>query len=215
MRIVIVRHGISELNLKENGENPFFCGAYNTPLAKIGKEMASKLQDNELIQSIEKVYSSDLDRAYETARLALPNEKIIKDKNLRERSLGKFENNPEKEIKSKYPEFFQNGIARFRNDFKLKAPEGENYTDVCNRCKSFLDSINLLSNETIGIFSHMHFLRCFIYTVTGISKEELLKIKIPNCEPILLEGNEIGKFKIISHEIEEFFGDKKKLVYSK
>lgn len=203
MRIIIVRHGISEFNIKGKTDNPFFCGAYNTPLAEIGKEMAKKLQNNDIVQSIEKVYTSDLDRAIETAKLAKPNSEIIINKNLRERSLGKFENNPEKLIREKYPEYFINNVAKFRQDFKFKAPEGENYTDVCQRCKNFLNSLNLESNETIGIFSHMHFIRCFIYTLAGISEEELMKLKIPNCEPIILEGNQTGSFKLISHKIEE------------
>lgn len=203
MKIVIVRHGISEFNIKEKGKDPFFCGAYNTPLAESGREMAKKLQTNEIIKSINKVYSSNLDRAIETAKLAIPEKEIIIDKNLSERSLGNFENNPERIIKENYPEYFPNGNANFRQDFKNKAPGGENYTDVCLRCNNFLNSINLNSRETIGIFSHMHFIRCLIYVLTNISKEEMLKLKIPNCEPIVLEGNEVGKFSIVSHKIED------------
>ena len=165
--------------------------------------MARKLQTNDIIKKIQKVYSSDLDRAIQTAKLAKPKSKIIIDKNLRERSLGKFENNSERIIRENYPEYFPNGNASFRQDFKQKAPGGENYTDVCYRCKNFLNSLDLYSNETIGIFSHMHFIRCLIYILMEISKEELLKIKIPNCEPIVLEGNEIGEFKLISHDLEE------------
>ena len=209
MRIVVVRHGISEFNIKEKGDDPFFCGAYNTPLAESGKEMAKKLQNNSYVKSIEKVYASDLDRAIETAELAIPNTKIWIDKNLRERSLGNFENHSQKRIKEKYPEYFPDGKAKFRHDFQLKAPRGENYTDVCNRCKIFLNSLNLLSDETIGVFSHMHFIRCFLYTLTNMSKEDMLKIRIPNCEPIVLEGNEIGNFQCTSHDIKDFFVNEK------
>lgn len=203
MKIVIVRHGISEFNIKEKGKDPFFCGAYNTPLAESGREMAKKLQTNEIIKSIDKVYSSNLDRALETAKLAIPEKEIIIDKNLRERSLGNFENNSERIIKENYPEYFPDGNANFRQDFKNKAPGGENYTDVCLRCNNFLNEIDLEKEETIGIFSHMHFIRCLIFVLTNISKEQILKLKIPNCEPIVLEGNEIGSFKIVSHNIED------------
>lgn len=203
MKIVIVRHGISEFNLKERGDNPFFCGAYNTPLAQIGKDMAKELQKNPIMQEIEKIYSSDLDRAIETAKLALPNRDVIINKNLRERSLGKFENNPEKLIKEKYPEFFINNNMKFRHDFKIKAPDGENYTDVCNRGIAFLNSLDLKLDETIGVFSHMHFIRCFIYTLTNITENQLLHLKIPNCEPIVLEGTKVGEFRLISHQIDE------------
>ena len=176
--------------------------------------MAKNLQENEFIKEIQKVYSSELDRAIETAKLAKPNTNIIMDKNLRERSLGKFENHSQRLIREKFPEYFPEGKAKFRHDFKLKAPGGENYTDVCNRCKAFLKSLNLLSNETIGVFSHMHFIRCFIYILANISEQDLLKLKIPNCEPIVFEGKKIGNFKCISHEIENFFDNKNFLAKS-
>ncbi len=209
MRIVIVRHGISEFNIKENTKDPYFCGAYNTPLAESGKKMAVELQNNENLKSIEKIYTSDLDRAFETALLAKPNAKIIKDKRLRERSLGLFENNSEKLIREKYPEYFPNGKAIFRCDFEKKAPGGENYTDVCNRCEQFLNTIDITSNETVGIFSHYHFIRCLIYKLTNINKNDLLKLRIKNCVPIVFEGNEIGKFKCVSHNIEDLINEKK------
>ena len=201
MRIVIVRHGISEFNLLERTNTPYFCGSYDTPLADEGRMLAKSIENNEIIKSIEKVYSSDLSRAYETATLAKPGYKIIKTKNLRERSLGVFENNPEMVIRKKYPEYFLDNKMVFRHDFKVKAPGGENYTDVCNRAIEFLNTLDLKSDETIGIFSHYHFIRCLIYTLTGITKEELMHLKIRNCDPIVLEGTEIGKFKLISHEI--------------
>lgn len=209
MKITIVRHGISESNIKEKGSNPYFCGAYNTPLADSGREMAKRLKNNEDIKRVEKVYSSDLDRAIETAKLAIPNKKINIDKNLRERSLGIFENHSEKEIREEYPEYFPNGKALFRHDFVKKAPGGENYTDVCNRCLNFLKTLNLESDENIGIFSHMHFIRCFVYILTGMTEEELLSFIIPNCEPIVLEGTKIGDFKFVSHKKEEFLKTKK------
>ena len=56
--------------------------------------------------------------------------------------------------------------------------------------------IDLNQKITIGIFSHYCFIQCLIYVLTNIEKENVIKLKIHNCEPIVLIGDEIGKFKI-------------------
>lgn len=204
MRIVIVRHGESEHNKIEK-DVKIFCGAIDINLTEEGKQSAIYLQDNEYIKSIERIYSSDLIRAYDTARLST--EKLgleIKvDTRLRERSLGKFDGRYQDEVEKEYPEYFKSPDLKFRRDFVEKAPDGENYTDVSLRLKSFLEDLNLNEISTIGIFSHMHAIRCLLYVLLGLTKDEILKLKIVNSDPIVVEGNKIGEFKLLSHKLED------------
>lgn len=205
MRIVIVRHGESEHNRIEK-EVKIFCGASDTPLTNEGRKSATSLQNNEYINSIERIYSSPLSRAYDTACLATEklNKDVIIDDRLRERTLGVFEGRLQEELEVEYPEYFKpEDNLNFRRDFVKKAPNGENYTEVSNRLISFFDSLNLDENVTIGVFSHMHAIRCMLYILLGISKEDILKLKIKNTEPIVVEGKKLGEFKIISHKMED------------
>ncbi len=204
MRIVLIRHGESEFNKRYNAGEQIYSGAYNTQLTEKGRNTARELRNNSYIQEIEKIYSSDLDRAVETAMLATGKTDIVKLLILRERSLGKFEGRLKNELEKEYPEYFTNPkMMNFRRDFVIKAPGGENYQDVSQRCLSFLKELDLESDSTIGIFSHGIFISAMIYVLMGLEKELVRKIKIENCKPIVLEGNQVGAFMLKSHKLED------------
>ena len=205
MRIVLVRHGESIMNKIETRLN-MFCGALNVPLTEKGRSQAESINDNEYILSLDKVYSSDLIRAQETAKIMIQNTSldVIVDKRIRERSLGIFEGEFRDELEIKYPEYFKKEEQlKFRRDFVAKAPEGENYTDVCARLTDFFSELDFTSDLNVGIVSHIHAIRCMFYLLLGLTKEEILKIAVPNSEPIVLEGTAYVNFKIISHLKEE------------
>lgn len=178
-------------------------------LQKNGKESAKRLKTDKNFISIEKVYSSDLKRAIDTAKYAKPGYKINIDKRLRERSLGEFEGKyPEDLEKSEeYKKYIINeDYNKFRRDFVQKAPNGENYTDVINRTKDFLNSINMSEDITIGIFSHMHCIRSIFFNLLNISpREKLFNMKIENCVPYVIERNKDGKFCLTSHELSKLY----------
>ena len=171
MKIVLIRHGQTRGNILNEQGISLFTGALNnkdTDLTEKGLEEARNLENNEIIKSIGKVYCSDLDRAIVTAKLAKPGYELNIDKRLRERSLGDFE--------GKYPEdlednecyikyFTDEKYKKFRRDFIQKAPNGESYTDVITRTDDFINSLNMEEDITIGIFAHMHCIRCIFYNL--------------------------------------------------
>lgn len=205
MRIVLVRHGESIMNKIESRLN-MFCGALNVPLTEKGRMQAESIMDSEYILSLDEIYSSDLIRAHETAKIMIQktNLEVKVDKRIRERSLGIFEGEFRDELEIKYPEYFKKeDQLKFRRDFVAKAPDGENYTEVCARLKDFFSEFDFTSELKIGIVSHIHAIRCMLYLLLGLTKEEILKVAVPNSEPIVLEGTEYGNFKLVSHLKEE------------
>lgn len=210
MKLILIRHGQTQGNiLNEQGIN-LFTGALNnkyTDLTEKGIEAAKKLKDNPIIKEISKVYCSDLKRAVDTAKLAKPGYELNIDKRLRERSLGDFEGKYPEDLQDKYKEYFTDeAYKKFRRDFIQKAPNGENYTDVIERTKDFLDSLNMDEDITIGIFSHMHCIRCIFYNLLKFEpKEKIFNLKINNCEPYVIERMEDGTFKLTSHKLEDLF----------
>lgn len=196
MRIILIRHGESELNkTSKEADNRIYSGQYDCELSEDGKKSSIDLRNNIYIKQIEKIYSSDLKRALQTAKLSTGRTDIITDKTLRERSLGDFNGKYAKELKKKYPDYFDNGkFKNFSNDFIVKAPNGENNTEVMERARNFINTVNLNENTTIGIFSHGRFLGCFIALLMNLQEEDTLKLKIPNTVPIVLLGNKIGNF---------------------
>lgn len=196
MKIILIRHGESEFNkISKEADNRIYSGQFDCELSENGKKAAKDLRDNIYIKQIEKIYSSDLKRALQTAKLSTERLDIIIDKRLRERSLGDFNGKYAKQLKEKYPDYFDNGkFKNFSNDFIVKAPNGENNTEVMKRARDFINTIDLNENTTIGIFSHGRYLGCFIALLMNLEKEETLKLKIPNTVPIVLSGNRIGNF---------------------
>lgn len=210
MRIVIVRHGETMSNIINGRGIDLYTGALNnelTDLTKKGENQAKELSENDIIKSIEKVYSSDLNRAVQTARLAKPGFEININKDLRERCLGEFEGKEKKDlIKLKqYEKYFNNKeFNNFRTDFMQKAPNGENYTQVSMRCKRFLDSLEFNEKITIGIFSHLHAIRCLFLNILKIEpKEEVFNLKIENCESYVFDGDSLEEMKLVSHDLSD------------
>jgi len=171
--LTFIRHGQSEGN-----QNGLIQGQGNTSLSEQGKNQ-SELAGLALSQvSFDKMYSSDQDRAYDTATIiASKNESLsslTEDENhniveanelLRERSFGIFDLRPHKEFKAKAEE---SGYGKNKNLYDFIPEGGEGLPDVKKRAAKFLDYIfqsvtknELYHNKTCSILvsSHSGFLR--------------------------------------------------------
>lgn len=212
MRIVIIRHGQTMANVINEEGTALYTGTLNnelTSLTEEGKNQARALAENDIIKSIEKVYSSDLIRAIQTAKLAKPEYEINLSEDLRERCLGIFEGKEMKDLLSsnEYNKYITDErFSNFRTDFVQKAPKGENYTDVSIRCRRFLDSLDFNDDITIGIFSHYHAIRCLFLNMFKIQpREKIFQLQIQHCTPYVIEGNSINNLKLVSHDLKNMF----------
>ena len=212
MKLVIVRHGQTNANVINNSGTRLYTGTLNNELANLtddGRVSAIKLSEYKEIKEIQKVYCSDLKRAIDTAKLAKPGFELVIDKNLRERCLGIFEGLTEEDLlKSK--EFnkyvLDEKFNKFKTDFIQKAPKGENYEDVSLRTKKFLDSLNFDEDITIGIFAHLHSIRCLLLNLFNITpKEKVFNLQINNCKPYIIEKNNGTNAKLLSCRLEDLF----------
>ena len=203
MKIIIIRHGKTLANLLNENGTIFYTGALDseiTNLSEEGIESAKKLQYNFEIQKIQKIYCSGLNRAIRTAHLLNLPCPIIVDERLNERSLGVFEGKMQTDmLNSSYQKYLtDDNYNKFRTDFKQKAPEGENYEDVYNRCRQFLNDLPVDQDITIGIVSHLNTIRCLLLILLNINpKEKIFDIKVEHATPYILEGKELGKFKML------------------
>lgn len=110
-------------------------------LNELGKEQAVNLGKNTLYK-FDILFTSDLIRAIESAKLAFPNYESIQDERLRECNHGDYDGEDKKLVV--YEE-------RIDNPF----PNGESLKDVESRVRDFLKYINAnYSGKTIGIIAH-------------------------------------------------------------
>lgn len=160
--IYLIRHGETDWNRDKR-----FQGQTDVPLNVTGKAQAAELIPSMGQLKIEVAFSSDLVRAYETAQIALSDQRIIiqKDHRLRETNIGEAEGLTYDEIVAKFTE---ESIIRWRSydehhmDFKYQTGESKRQMMVRIRDAVLEISQNTAKNN-IAIFCHGMVMRALTF----------------------------------------------------
>ena len=162
--ILLIRHGQSEWN-KLN----LFTGFKNVELSDQGIEEANNAGQSfkNLDMQFDIVYTSELKRAQDTAKIILENldqwknlndqQKIITDSNLNERDYGDLTGLDKKETADKFGE---EQVHKWRRGYSDQPPNGESLEDVVSRVRKYFDdeivkSINNSDYNNILIAAHV------------------------------------------------------------
>jgi 2,3-bisphosphoglycerate-dependent phosphoglycerate mutase len=196
-KIVLVRHGQSELNAVWK-EKAIFCGQIDTPLTDEGREQArtvGRLLAQSPQFSFSHAASSKLTRTVDTLDLILrelPTQPtlIAPLAAFNERSLGVFEGRTKQDVYSEFPAYrddpkFQN----FRDDFSQRAPGGENLTDVTLRAWPAVESLMETATADLLIVAHCQVIRCLIARALGLDQPMATRLQIPHAVPLVLALN--------------------------
>lgn len=126
-RLVIVRHAESDLNLQKRIQ-----GQIDSVLTPKGVAQARKLAARIKNFKVDKIYSSDLGRAYSTTVEITRHwkVKIIRDPKLREINLGDWEGMTPKEVDELYDKGYQKWLKK---PSKCLIPKSENLADFRKR----------------------------------------------------------------------------------
>jgi broad specificity phosphatase PhoE len=150
--VYIFRHGETDWNKEGRVQ-----GHTDIPLNAHGREQAKRLQDFFRKHPVEVFLSSDLMRAFETAKIASNGKiKIVTDRRLRETSLGKAEGLTKEEIIAKF------GLSAWEawhsvqpEGWDARFPEGESKREHLARLILALEEyLNSCSEKAIGVASH-------------------------------------------------------------
>lgn len=133
LELWLIRHGESTHNREGRIQ-----GQFDSKLSGLGIKQAKALATRLAGQTFDLVYSSDLERAHHTARLALPGADIKLDKRLREISFGVLENKTWAELNEE-----ERGILTHTkaDRFNRAAPGGESWHDHVERTKRWLQDL--------------------------------------------------------------------------
>lgn len=154
MRLYVIRHGESETNLSQH-----WTGWMDVKLTDTGREDAKTA--GEYLNGIrfDKIYSSDLSRAVETAKLAIPGCEPETTPLLREIDLGTLAGKPLGAFTGELRErCIKDGYAAFG---------GESREDFLRRIREFLDVAEKLDCQTVAAFSHGGWMRMMLDMVIG------------------------------------------------
>ena len=175
MKLFVVRHGETDLNVKE-----LACGVSEANLTEKGRMQAqalvSRLKEDKEKNNITTIYVSPLKRARDTAAYIEQALQLtaIPDTRLKEINFGDFEGKPWNN-----PEI----LYIHKNPF-LKFPAGESFAQVVHRAYSIIEDVKNKHTGSGNILFVCHgVLTAAIYTYfKPFSAEELLQLEIKNCQ---------------------------------
>jgi broad specificity phosphatase PhoE len=134
LEIVLTRHGLTERSAPEQ----YLGQKLDVALSAAGRSEAEHLRDRLRDVPIDRVISSPLVRAVETARICRPDAEIETDARLAEADYGDWEGHTRPEIKARWPEL----RAEWEKDPTAVAPpNGESVQQVADRAAAFLRSL--------------------------------------------------------------------------
>jgi probable phosphoglycerate mutase len=162
-RFCLIRHGQTDWNLEGR-----YQGQSDVPLNETGRAQAGILAQQLQGQSFAAIYSSDLERARETAEIiaASVHLPVTVEPRLREIDQGEWEGQLVDVIKARYAELWQ---QRTLDPACVRSPGGETVGEVAQRVVAALDAIaRLHPNAAVLIVSHGLALATVICKVHGI-----------------------------------------------
>ena len=163
-RIVAIRHGETVWNAEMRMQ-----GQLDTTLSERGRWQAGRAADSLAGEGIEAIFSSDLERAFDTAqalarRLGLP---ITTDTGLRERGFGVFQGSTYAEIDARWPE----QAARWRHHDPDFGPDGGETLREFN-ARAVATCARIAASQpgrSIAIFTHGGVLDCLYRAGSGVA----------------------------------------------
>ena len=201
--ILLIRHGQSEWN-KLN----LFTGFKNIELSEQGIEEANKAGQNfkNLDIKFNIVFTSELKRAQETAKIILQNldqwnflnneGKIISNINLNERDYGDLTGLNKKETAEKFGE---EQVHKWRRGYSDQPPNGESLEDVVRRVTKYFEevikpAIQSNENDNILIAAHGNSLRALLIVMNIDEPNNINSVELSNGVPIhvILKDNKFS-----------------------
>ena len=195
--IYLVRHGQSVGNLKDQ-----FMGHTDTPLTELGLQQAEMAAAYLKDIPIDAIYSSDLQRAYNTAcatakRKDMP---VTKTKNMREIFGGKWETVEFPKLHEQYPEDFGTWCHDFKN---CRCTGGESVLEMQARIVAEVKRIAEENHgKSVAIFCHATPIRVFNIHCTGD-----WNVPYPSNASTTVAEYENGEFKLVQYSIDHYMGD--------
>ncbi|MGV7220534.1 MAG: histidine phosphatase family protein [Nitrospinales bacterium] len=174
-RIYLIRHG-ETANAKDHALN----GHFDIELSLKGKDQISSVAKALKDSPIRAIYSSDLIRTLDSAKIISQNFELqpICYPELRELSFGKWEGLSLKELNSKYPGEVQ---KRFANPETFQAEGGETLNQLVERVlPKYEEIIDKHSGEEIVIMSHGGVNRVILGHLLGIPLNNVFRITQEN-----------------------------------
>lgn len=173
MRLVLIRHRLTDYNLKRR-----YCGIKDIGLNKIGRAEAGEIKTKIKGLKVDAVFCSDLKRSWQTAKIIFGTTgcRIIKNPNLREINFGNWEGLTSNQILKRFPSTYKKWL---RDPFAADIPHGQNLYHFTSKIKNELKKmVKANLEQTVALVIHSGPIRVILNTVLGIKRKDFWRLKI-------------------------------------
>jgi broad specificity phosphatase PhoE len=175
-RLFLLRHGETQANI-----SMIYQGQGDSPLSELGLEESKQLSQALKGEKFAAVYSSNLNRSYETARIIAENHKleVVKIPELAERYYGVFEGLTFSAIKQKYPELYSTWLM---HPDKARIEKAETIEELQERGVSAIQKLIAKHlGQTICVVGHGGINRCILFHYMNLGLDNFWRIRQDNC----------------------------------
>ncbi|MCW3061148.1 MAG: 2,3-diphosphoglycerate-dependent phosphoglycerate mutase [Capsulimonas sp.] len=199
-KLILVRHGESQWNLENR-----FTGWVDVPLSPKGEEEARIAGEHMADLPVDKVYTSVLQRAINTSKIALaaagksedlPTER---DEALNERHYGDLQGLNKAETAAQYGD---EQVKIWRRSYDVPPPgeKGESLKDTAARTLPYFEAHilpDLKAGVNVLVVAHGNSLRSIVMSLDKLTKEQVLELNIPTGIPLVYDLDDAGN--VLSH----------------
>jgi 2,3-bisphosphoglycerate-dependent phosphoglycerate mutase len=190
--LILLRHGQSQWNLENR-----FTGWVDVPLSPRGEAEARSAGAKLRGRKIDKLYTSVLKRAIDTAEIALETAGIgplptERDAALNERMYGDLQGKNKAEAAR---EFGPDQVKLWRRSYDVRPPGGESLADTAARVLPYWERrilADLRAGKNVLVAAHGNSLRALVMHLDGLTREQVLALEIPTGVPLLYEIGPAG-----------------------
>ena len=169
-KVILIRHGETDWSYQKR-----YCGFTDIDLNEKGRQQARRLLKRLSKEKIHKVYSSDMKRTLQFAKIVfkdLPAEELL---DLREMNFGIFEGLTYKDIMEKYPKVYREWLG---NPLDIIVPRGESLKTLVRRVRKALKRIlSQNSDKKVAVFTHGGPIRVILCDILELDLKEVWKIE--------------------------------------
>jgi broad specificity phosphatase PhoE len=192
VQVLLVRHGATDWNLQGRCQ-----GATDLDLNEVGVRQAEQIASSLSQETVHGIYSSNLKRAQQTARLISLHHRlpVLIENEIRELNHGQLEGLTFSEIKENYPQFIQ----KWRTEpAEIQVPGGERLMDVARRAWNGLNRIveRHSPDETIVVVSHNFPILGIICEITRTQLNNYRTFHLDPCGITRLSRNGVDHWQI-------------------
>lgn len=187
-RILFVRHGETDYNVAHRWQ-----GQLDVPLNDTGRAQATALATYLAQTPIDLIYSSDLKRAFDTAKVVAMARKqsVIPEPRLREIHLGIFQGLTREQLREQYPL----ELMQWDTNDEFVVQGGESRRQLRERAAAAWEEITASAAKTLLLLTHGGTMRVLLPTIVPELGEE--RWRFPNTSITILERATNSRWRVL------------------